>query len=260
MTSTLYIGDCRDHMRAMAPASIDAIVTDPPYALEFMGRDWDRHESPRSFQAWCESWAVEALRVLKPGGYLLSFGGTRTHHRMICGLEDAGFEIRDCLVWLHGSGFPKSLDVSKAIDRAAGVERTIIGYRDRIGREGRSYAAAFDGKLYGKQTPPLPGVPISDAATDAARAWAGWGTALKPGWEPITVARKPFRTTVAVNVLQHGTGAINIDGCRLETGSRRFAYGELKGSEHNGQTDIGRWPPNVILDESASEPALEVIS
>jgi hypothetical protein len=166
------------------------------------------------FAAWCETWAREALRVLKPGGHLLAFGGTRTFHRLTCGIEDAGFEVRDCLSWLYGSGFPKSLDVSKAIDKAAGAEREVQRVATRNGnaeRRGKGSTARHT------VTPTAGSVPVTAPATDAAREWQGWGTALKPGWEPCVVARKPLAGTVAENVQAHGTGAINVDGCRIGT-------------------------------------------
>lgn len=238
-TVRLYHGDCMEVLAEFAEASVDAVVTDPPYGLEFMGKDWDRFrmdpraarwsggasgasgsfatshlgttlpaytkrrttslcrtcgkrdafrnphscrdaadwttipvdEVPielRAFQNWCHTWALEVVRVLKPGAHVLAFGGARTHHRLICALEDAGLEIRDCLMWLYGSGFPKSLDVSTAIMKAAGV--------------------------------------------DGGRQWAGWGTALKPAWEPIVLARKALgESSIAANVLRHGTGGLNVD-------------------------------------------------
>ena len=238
---TLHHGDCLDVLATLPDASIDAVATDPPYGIGFMGKEWDsgksfverkaakrntfdhvggnhnptssadaartrRVESAR-FGAWCEQWVAECLRVLKPGGYLLAFGGTRTWHRLAVAVEDAGFEIRDNLAWLYGSGFPKSLNL---VDESG--ERT------------------------------------------------GQGTALKPAFEPIVMARKPLTGTVAANVLEHGTGALNIDACRVGTEStiRRsnagtngvgWRYGKR---EHLNGSESGRWPANVILDESQS--------
>jgi site-specific DNA-methyltransferase (adenine-specific) len=208
-----------------------------------MGKGWD-HGVPG-----VEFW-TEALRVAKPGAHLLAFGGTRTYHRLACAIEDAGWEIRDCVMWVYGSGFPKSHDVSKAIDKAAGAEREVVGETKR-GAQSEStgrYGACGDGI-----TPTAP-------ATDAARQWSGWGTALKPAWEPIIVARKPLVGTVAENVLTHGTGAINVDGCRVGAngGTRR----DGKGSEPNDSgwenmrghgvatINAGRWPANLIHDGS----------
>lgn len=218
-------GDCRDVMRSLPPESVDAIVSDPPYGLSFMGKEWD-HGVPG-----VEFW-TEALRVAKPGAHLVAFGGTRTYHRLAVAIEDAGWEVRDCLSWLYGSGFPKSLDVSKAMDKTAGVEREVIGYQRLTGTAaisgdtGRASVAASGGSSIGA----VKMSPITAPATDAAKRWHGWGTALKPAWEPIILARKPLTGTVAANVTQYGTGAINVDGSRI---------GE-------------RWPANVCLDDDAA--------
>lgn len=204
---TLYHGDCLDVLRQMPEASVDAVVTDPPYGLSFMGKKWD-YDVP-SVDVW-----AECLRVLKPGGHLLAFAGTRTQHRMAVRIEDAGFEIRDMLAWVYGSGFPKSMDVSKAIDKMDANE-----------------------------------------TIDAAQKWDGWGTALKPAMEPITMARKPLVGTVAWNVQVHGTGAINVDGCRigeeLLSAQRRGVslIGTFDGADGNIKPDrVGRWPANFIHD------------
>ena len=201
----LIHGDCLDVLRSMPDCSVDAVVTDPPYGLSFMGKKWD-YDVPG-----VEVWA-ECLRVLKPGGHLLAFAGTRTQHRMAVRIEDAGFEIRDMIAYVYGSGFPKSHNVSKAIDKMD--------------------------------------------ATDAAKQWQGWGTALKPALEPITVARKPLIGTVAENVLQHGTGAINVDGGRVGTDSisvhnnpEIYSFNGNK-SETMYRTHTGRWPANFIHDGS----------
>jgi site-specific DNA-methyltransferase (adenine-specific) len=249
-------GDCLEHMAAMPDASVDSIVTDPPYGLGFMGREWDA--LPPGLP-----WARECLRVLKPGGHLLAFGGTRTYHRLACAIEDAGFEIRDCLAWLYGSGFPKSLDVSKAIDKAAGAERETIGpnptYRDS--EAARATQEKWNGAV-------LSGV-ITAPATPDAETWQGWGTALKPAHEPIVLARKPLAGTVAANVLAHGTGALNVDGCRIENGEQwqgssdpsattnGYGPGDEDGwkgnwTKRSESHAAGRWPANVCLDPEAA--------
>jgi site-specific DNA-methyltransferase (adenine-specific) len=182
----LHLGDCLDVLRTLPDCSVDAVVTDPPYGLAFMGKRWD-YDVP-SVAIW-----AECLRVLKPGGHLLAFAGTRTQHRMAVRIEDAGFEIRDMIAWVYGSGFPKSLDVSKAIDKAAGAEREVVGKKDNKGRAPGRIACI------GLNVDPE-GDPITAPATPAAQQWAGFGTALKPSWECITMARKPLGSR-AVNVL-----------------------------------------------------------
>lgn len=245
--------------------SIDAIVTDPPYGLSFMGKDWD-HGVPG------EHFWREALRIAKPGAHLLAFGGTRTFHRLTCSIEDAGWEIRDCIMWVYGSGFPKSLDVSKAIDKAAGAERDVIKIR-KDGNKGGGAKTYDDDAYVWKET-----FTETAPATDAAAQWSGWGTALKPAWEPIILARKPVIGTVAGNVQRYGTGGINVDGCRInfvsnedansaaaaaaaamrastDQNAGRNSYGKF----NNGADSIepylaninkGRWPANVIHDGS----------
>jgi len=337
---TVLRGDCVELMRGMPDCSVDSIVTDPPYGLEFMGKGWDKLEtdawrtgggfskpgigeretawpsfgtgdtanatcatcggrmrgakkcecdSPewrvkgkplgqagvdskqaqaRGMQAWHEAWAREALRVLKPGGHLLAFGGTRTYHRMACAIEDAGFEIRDSIHWVYGSGFPKSLNVGKAIDKAAGAKREVVGERKQRGRP-----KAHDDEFQ-KNTSNSPVELLTAPATDEARRWEGWGTALKPAHEPIVVARKPLSGTVAGNVLVWGTGGLNIDGCRVPTAewdAQEMERANSKGSARfkatastdntfgrptpSGALDTrqGRWPANVVFDRTAGE-------
>ncbi len=358
----VWHGDCLDVLRQMPDNSVDAVVTDPPYSLFFMGRAWDSHESPFGFQQWCEQWAAECLRVLKPGGHMLAFGGTRTWHRLACAVEDAGFEVRDSIAWLYGSGFPKSLDVSKAIDKesarsaaqpspdvaAAGIvaawlrtqcsERGVTSRhvnehfgaaniamrwlmaeptatkRPQVptweqwaelrrwlrlpdtmdaevwrlnGNKGRPSPLAFAraskvyadshgfarvGLAHGAQKSHTATTqveeqgfatgPGDEPVTPAAQQWQGWGTALKPAFEPIVVARKPLSGTVAANVQQWGTGALNIDGCRVGGKPRTtHARGNVTGVQR-GATSLrlgvgdgfeseppaGRWPTNVVLD------------
>ena len=341
MTHQLHHGDCLEVLRSMPDCSVDSIVTDPPYGLSFMGKKWD-YDVP-SVEVW-----VECLRVLKPGGHLLAFAGTRTQHRMAVRIEDAGFEIRDMIAWVYGSGFPKSLDVSKAIDKGQGenrerqlqftawmrstgitarqidditatkmgshytthptqpaiatadmfdklraylpevpeyierlvCERTglewtaykrreVIGYADMV--DTTKVRMGFAGKRYNDDDATSRTVSITAPATDAAKQWQGWGTALKPALEPITVARKPLVGTVAENVLQYGTGAINVDGGRVNAGEKiagggsgrigNFAgkaqsNGDL--SNHRQEShEKGRWPANFIHD--GSEEATDLL-
>jgi site-specific DNA-methyltransferase (adenine-specific) len=217
-------GDCLDVLSTMADNSIDAIVTDPPYGLSFMGKRWD-YDVPDE-AVW-----RECLRVLKPGGHLLAFAGTRTQHRMAVRIEDAGFEIRDMIAWVYGSGFPKSLDVSKAIDKAAGAERELV---KRVRPDGKGAGRLCSGFVGGSQSPQLKR--DDSPATPAAKEWHGWGTALKPALEPITVARKPLVGTVANNVLTWGTGGVNVDGSRIpcESGQGRFPANLI----HDGSEEV----------------------
>lgn len=255
----LHVGDCRAIMAAMEPASIDTIITDPPYGLSFMGRDWDHGVPGVAF------WEM-ALRVAKPGALLLAFGGTRTWHRLAVAIEDAGWEMRDTVVWLQGQGFPKSHDISKAIDRAARVERVVIGDRVRLGDHKAYGGDAIGWNRVGQR-------PITAPATDAAAQWAGWGTALKPAWEPILIAMKPLDGTFAQNALRHGVAGLNIDGGRIAANGDdpNVRTNSSRRTERNGErvgnygfaaiaangtgsewTTAGRWPANVILDECAA--------
>jgi hypothetical protein len=343
---TLHHGDCLDVLRTLPDASVDAVVTDPPYGLGFMGREWDDLPPGRE-------WAEECLRVLKPGGHLLAFGGTRTWHRLACAIEDAGFEVRDSIAWMYGSGFPKSLDVSKAIDKmrtedrapvdavrswlndrrlAAGFShdavnrhfghasngggsssawmtnptsrslptwdqwqelKRLFGFGDdmdaevwrlngRKGKPGDNWEAREVVGMYAQSDPRLQSWAEMQgnergtakemrgaATTPDAERWQGWGTALKPAHEPIVVARKPLAGTVAQNVLAHGTGALNVDGCRIagakpDTTRGASIIATSTNSPFGGQGRIlddgrGRWPANVILDESQAD-ALDEMS
>ncbi len=263
---TLHHGDCLSVLRNLPDCSVDSVVTDPPYGLSFMGKRWD-YDVP-SVEIW-----AECLRVLKPGGHLLAFAGTRTQHRMAVRIEDAGFEIRDMIAWVYGSGFPKSLDVSKAIDKASGAEREVVGVKtvssDFERHDGSMMSVQNSG---GKNQGTV--VPITAPATPEAKQWQGWGTALKPALEPITVARKPLIGTVAENVLQHGTGAINVDGGRVGTEgggthcNNRDANGKCLGHDNAGRSTSGetfhaedssggRWPANFIHD--GSEEATDLL-
>src|SRR5699024_10740425 len=255
---TIHHGDCIETMNAMPPESIDAIVTDPPYGLGFMGRKWDA--LPPS-----QEWAEACYRVLKPGGHIAEVGRTKTGHRLAVAIEDAAFEMRDSHAWLYASGFPKSHDVGKAIDKLAGAEREVIGSKiTGNAKQPTSRTGEFaDGKHGGQQV-----VDITAPATPEAAQWDGWGTALKPGHEPVVLARKPLaEKTVARNVLAHGTGAINVDGCRIgttvETWPKSRMYGgksavsftssaETISAQSTGSAPSGRWPANVLLDHHAA--------
>ena len=262
--TTIHNGDCIEVMNAMPPESVDAIVTDPPYGLGFMGKKWDG--LPPSLE-----WAEACYRVLKPGGHIAAFGGTRTWHRLAVAIEDAGFEMRDSLAWLYGSGFPKSHDVGKAIDKNAGAEREVLGlkvYGDGETFNGGKFRGRAGGGIMGTAVP-RPASMETAPATPEAEQWDGWGTALKPAFEPIVLARKPLgEKTVARNVLAHGTGAINVDACRIGMSDEdreaarvpsrdKHGYGNLhEGEGRNGATfepaPAGRWPANVLLDHHAA--------
>jgi DNA modification methylase len=244
----LYVGDCRDVLQTLPADSVDSIVTDPPYGLKFMGKSWD-HGVPG-----VEFWE-HAIRVAKSGAHLLAFGGTRTFHRLACAIEDAGWEIRDCIMWVYASGFPKSHNVALSIDKK-------LGGSDR----GHRIATASRHHPDGTYEPNGEFIPAYEANTTEAEAWEGWGTALKPAWEPIIVARKPLRGTVAENVMKYGTGAINVDGCRIETedGSPAWSYPNGPGGNVGKEIfsglkpikseyvapSLGRWPANLIHDGS----------
>lgn len=296
-------GACPEALKEVPDEIIDAVVTDPPYGLGFMGKEWDKpgsmfekkaarenewdhvggNHNPvdaqdrartylsegRKFQAWCDGWLRECYRVLKPGGHILAFGGTRVYHRLTCAIEDAGFEIRDCLMWLYGSGFPKSLDISKAIDKAAGAEREVIGQK-KAGQSSLQRVARVEQGYRENLTACTPeNIPITTPSTDLAKKWSGWGTALKPAWEPIILAMKPTDGTFAENAAKHGVAGLNVDGCRVGTGAesegvrraestaeKRYAEDgrdfALKPGPRGGSPN-GRFPANLILDEEAGK-------
>jgi len=333
---TVHIGNNLDILPTLPDCSVDSIVTDPPYELGFMGKKWDNTGIAYNTDLW-----RECLRVLKPGGHLLSFGGTRTWHRVAVAIEDAGFEVRDSIAWMYGSGFPKSLDVSKAIDKGTGENRERqLRFTEWMRQSGLAQkdcakllepiaknpesAAAMAQHYYTDKTQPaiptadifdilkpyLPEVPeeierlvaertgiewtayknrevvgkkdwsnsanhfvpgenhsdrvkldITAPATPEAKQWEGWGTALKPAFEPIVVARKPLIGTVAENVLTYGTGGLNIDASRIgieeitintfDNGAKPF--GDAVGEPYTSRQSQGRWPANVILDEYSAE-------
>ena len=300
----LHLGDSKAILPTLPDFSVDSIVTDPPYELGFMGKKWDASGIAYDVALWSE-----CLRIIKPGGHLLAFGGSRTYHRMASAIEDAGFEVRDQIMWLYGSGFPKSLDVSKAIDKAedykiqSAVRRAAVESVEAAGLKlpgnsrwdwttgehapGNKWWAEFQAWMPGltdEQRVRVEGEIVARVqkaagwftsrdiynvhapATEAAKQWDGWGTALKPAHEPIVVARKPLIGTVAANVLTHGTGALNIHGCRVSTDEvlqGSTVPNDIRGgafaSGHNPnpgetpgyhQNHLGRWPANVIHDGS----------
>lgn len=248
----LINSDCIATMKAMPDNFIDAIVTDPPYELGFMGKSWDSTGIAFNVEVW-----QEALRVLKPGGHLIAFSGSRTYHRMAVAIEDAGFEIRDQIMWVYGSGFPKSMDISKAIDKQAGAVREVVG--EKITGRALGGSNWKDGDAGGQEF-----VAITEPSTDEAKQWQGWGTALKPAHEPMVLARKPVVGTIANNVLTYGVGGLNIDGSRVgaEGGGNNCLGGDdcqcsnknqiFGATKHPVKTlgEFGRWPANFIHDGS----------
>jgi len=252
----LFEGDCLSVLKGLPDDSVDSIVTDPPYGLSFMGKKWD-YDVPSA-----EIWR-ECLRVLKPGGHLLAFAGSRTYHRLVVNVEDAGFEIRDQIMWVYGSGFPKSHNISTSMDKVAGAQREIIGKHNGSGmtksnvEQGAQNRNVMEWNIYS-----------NDPITDKAKQWEGWGSALKPAHEPIVVARKPLIGTLVANVLEHGTGGINIDGCRIGTdvvgwgGKGRSGDSATAGASRGGTQGgynyddgearpvEGRFPANFIHDGS----------
>ena len=265
---TLYQGDNLDVLPTLADNSVDAIVTDPPYELGFMGKSWDASGIAFNPAMW-----REAMRVLKPGGHLLAFSGSRTYHRIAVAIEDAGFEIRDQIMWIYGSGFPKSMNLSKAIEATlttGNANKTQFSKLNgkktpRRDANGLMHGNEFHDNRPNDYTKTAEGDFLSELepTTDEAKQWQGWGTALKPAHEPIVVARKPVIGTVAANVLTYGTGGLNIDGGRVEglsdkeknwTPQRQntkpdiYVGGAQIGDEQPMYNNKGRWPANVIHD------------
>ena len=230
--ATVYVGDNIEVMAGMEPNTFHAVVTDPPYGLEFdvgnVKGDWDAKGDGKGFQRWFEGRAEGILRVAKPGAHLMSFGGTRMWHRMACAIEDAGWEMRDCLMWLYSSGYPKGRDISKDIDRIYGFEREVVDtveMYDTVKIRPGFTGVAHAGDNFQKRKMVNVTVPF----TEAAKKWNGWNTTLKPGWEPIVLARKQITGTVAQNTLDHGCGGINVGDCRV------------------GDND-DLWPANLLQD------------
>ena len=242
-TVTIYTGDCLEVLPEIS--GVSGVLTDPPYGLSFMGKAWDKGVPGIPF--W------DAIgRACLPGAHLLAFGGTRTYHRQTCAIEDAGWTVRDCLMWVYGSGFPKSLDLSKAIDKAAGAEREVV---ERMRWDNKS--TGFASSTFASS----PNFKRSDEpATPAAHTWQGYGTALKPALEPIVLAQKPREGSFVDNVLTHGCGALNVDGCRIEAGTEhhrphqptnhdRGVYASQSAFQPTN-AEGGRWPSNLLIDDS----------
>ena len=260
----IYLGNNLDVLKTFDDNSIDSVVTDPPYGINFMNKKWD-YDIP-SVELW-----REVIRVLKPGGHILCACGTRTQHRMAVNIEEAGFEIRDIVAWIYGSGFPKSVNISKNIDRKLGVESTIIGKGISGTTERKTMFKAKELGKNGADSPFGGEYNITTPSTPQAKQYEGWGTALKPAMELWTLARKPFKGSVADNVLKYGTGGINIDGCRVKTSSadeydlQQRGISKAQGIKEDetfldaihgkdmkhGVVENGRFPANLIHDGSA---------
>ena len=260
-TNTIHTGDAFDVLPELPDESIHAVVTDPPYGLAFMGRDWDDFE-PKEYQEWSERWACEVKRVLKPGGHLLAFSGNRTHHRLFTGVEDAGFKIRDTLTWHYGSGFPKASDISKTIDKRADAEREVIAVKKGDQPAQTDTYGGFEGQ---EDENNRRDTEVTAPATDAAKKWDGWKTGLKPATEFVVMARKPYDGATVDSVLENGTGALNIDACRIESdgshkrqyqpqdGDGREVYDESLDAGFQPTNAEGRYPANVVFDETAAD-------
>lgn len=260
--SKIICGTSREVLKEYPDAYFDSVVTDPPYGIKFMGKKWD-YQIP-SVDDW-----QEIYRVLKPGAHILVACGTRTQHRMVCNIEDAGFEIRDVITWHYGSGFPKSLDISKAIDKKKGAIREVTGQRADILQKQAKDLKTGTRKITDSLNNGAPernngyttiSADVTAPATPEAQQWNGYGTAIKPATEFWTLARKPIKGTVAQNILGHGVGGLNIDGCRIQGPEPHHNYGRTSGeNSFVGKGDIsttpqsGRFPSNVIFDEFTAE-------
>lgn len=257
----LLHGNCIDELKKIEDNSIDSIVTDPPYELGFMGKSWDSTGIANNKEMW-----AECLRVLKPGGHLLAFSGTRTYHRMASAIEDAGFEVRDMIEWVYGSGFPKSLNIGKAVDKLQGNKREELNERGGAIQKGSTNWQGQD-RSHGKGS----GFKEKFIETKGTSEWEGWGTALKPAHEPICMARKPLaEKTVAENCLKYGTGGINIDesrvgitdtknGFRPNSANKQYTPTDsFAGGKITEQHPLGRFPANLILSWNSDEYMLKL--
>lgn len=266
--AVVYLGDCRQILPKLNEEQFHAVVTDPPYELKFMNKGWDGSGVTYDQKTWSA-----VLRVAKPGAHLLSFGGTRTYHRITCAIEDAGWEIRDCVMWVYGSGYPKSMDISKAIDKKLGAKRKQV--RTPMSPNGNVLMDKIGAHRPWKEAAKVAGYHEHDSSepvTEAAKHWHGWGTTLKPAYEPVVLARKALAGTAAECVMEHSAGALNIDACRIGTtgtdvtrevhskpssGSGVYRFNDSSSpSSHmsnGGFTKThkdGRWPANLIHDGS----------
>lgn len=249
MNKQLILGDCLEELDKIEENSIDAIITDPPYELNFMNKGWDNAGISFNKNTW-----EKCLRVLKPGGYLLAFGGSRTFHRIACAIEDAGFDIRDTVLYLYGTGFPKSMNIGLAIDKKKGVESKVVGVKTQTGAKFKLTQQLIDNG--GFNDPSRTAFEVKEAQNE----WRGWGTCLKPAFEPIIVARKPFKGSLVNNILEYGVGGLNIEECRVGSEpitSHNAPKGTFAGGEPNRGSDTGsyhttagRFPANIIHDGS----------
>lgn len=291
----LVLGDAVEKMTELPANSMGAVVTDPPYGLAFRSNAWDTFRTPLEYQTWTQQWAVEALRVLKPGGFLLSMGGTRTYHRMTCGIEDAGFRVLDCLMWGYLTGMPKALDVGKIFDKRAGAKRPVVGtyQHPRSIEAGQEVDRSWGAKSLGEpRVNRRFGADVRTRAashqrtapvTAAAKKWDGWKSpSLKPAWEPIVLAQKPPKGTIVDNLQKWGVGALNIQGCQIayaspkdyETVVDNYRGGMERASEaeqkswrlHEGgwklgqgmelpTPDQGRYPSNMVWTDVLDDGA-----
>ena len=266
--NNVYLGDNLELLKQLDDNSVHSCVSDFPYNLSFMGRKWD---TIPDYYKWCNERAKELLRVLKPGGYCLIFGGTRTHHRLVCAFEDAGFEIKDEIQWIYGSGFPKSYNISKGFDKQAGAKREVIGHRKHPTLKDTSKINRQSNHQFHGENSIADEWEITAPSTDLAKQWDGWGTALKPAQEPIMVAQKPIEKNYCYNIEKYGVGGINIDDSRIPFAKNESAKDLARSSQgftsksniYNNSENYkvssdsgninGRFPANIIFDEESAE-------